>query len=178
MNILNKTRTYLVGGMQYCDGISWRDKITPELEKMGVIVYNPYKKPFFKDIQETPQVLEELKIQLQNKNYDYMNLKMREIRSFDLNLVDRSDFIIAHINPMVASWGSAEELVTAVKMKKAIFLSIENGKQNCPFWIFGMIPHKYIYNSIDEILKVLKRIDSGKKKIDSNRWRLLKECYR
>ena len=38
---------------------------------------------------------------------------MSIVRSYDLNLVDRSDFIVAHILPDVASWGSAEELVTA-----------------------------------------------------------------
>ena len=57
---------------------------------------------------------------------------MREIRIFDLNLVDRSDFIIAHIIPNVASWGSAEELVTAVRMKKPTFISVEGGKKECP----------------------------------------------
>ena len=43
---------------------------------------------------------------------------MKQIRSYDLNLVDRSDFIIAHLFPEVASGGSAEEIVTAVRMKK------------------------------------------------------------
>ena len=66
---------------------------------------------------------------------------------YDLNLVDRSDFIIAHILPDVASWGSAEELVTAVRMKKPIFISMEGGKSQTPLWILGMLPHNYIYNS-------------------------------
>ena len=42
---------------------------------------------------------------------------------------DRSDFIVAHLVPDVASWGSAEEIVTAVRMKKPIFVSMEGVSQ-------------------------------------------------
>ena len=103
---------------------------------------------------------------------------MSVVRSYDLNLVDRSDFIIAHLLPDVASWGSAEELVTAVRMKKPIFISMEGGKKNTPLWIMGMKIDKYIYNNIDEVLDMIKKIDSGDKKIDSDRWRLLRKELR
>ena len=103
---------------------------------------------------------------------------MREIRAFDLNLVDRSDFIVAHFIPDVASWGSAEELVTAIRMKKPVFLSIEGGKKKTPLWIMGMLPHKYIYNNVNEIIDKIKEIDSGRKKIDNERWRLLRKELR
>lgn len=179
-NNLWRTRTYLVGHMQYVgDGASWRENITPSLEEMGIIVFDPYKKPFIKDVQEggadCQRVLNEAKAR---GDYDFLCNKMREIRSFDLNLVDRCDFIVAHIIPTVASWGSAEELVTANRMKKPIFLSIEGGKINCPYWIFGMFPDKYLYNSPEEILDMLKKIDSGEKVLDSNRWRLLRKEFR
>jgi hypothetical protein len=78
----------------------------------------------------------------------------------------------------VASWGSAEELVTAVRMKKPIFISMEGGKAKTPLWIMGMIPHNYIYDSIEEIMEMIKQIDSGEKKIDSDRWRLLRKELR
>ena len=110
--------------------------------------------------------------------YDKVSNWMREIRTYDLNLVDRSDFIVAHIIPDVASWGSAEELVTAVRMKKPIFISMEGGKKNTPLWIMGMLPHHYIYDSIEEVVDMIKQIDSGQKSIDSNRWRLLREELR
>jgi hypothetical protein len=41
-----------------------------------------------------------------------------------------------------------------------------------------MFPHKYIYDSVDNISKMLIKIDNGKKEIDSDRWRLLKKEYR
>jgi len=103
---------------------------------------------------------------------------MRTVRNYDLNLVDRSDFIIAHILPEVASWGSAEELVTAVRAKKPIFISMEGGKAKTPLWIMGMIPHNYIYGSVDEVLEMIHQINDGKKSIDSDRWRLLRQDLR
>ena len=100
------------------------------------------------------------------------------MRSYDLNLVDRSDFIIAHLLPEVASWGSAEELVTAVRMKKPIYISMEGGKHATPLWIMGMLPHHYIYDSIEEVVDMIKQIDCGEKSIDSDRWRLLRKELR
>ena len=99
-------------------------------------------------------------------------------RSYDLNLVDRSDFIIAHLLPDVASWGSAEEIVTAVRMKKPVFVSMEGGKTKTPLWMMGMMPHKYIYDSIEDVVDMIKRIDNGEKEIDSDRWRLLRKELR
>ena len=110
--------------------------------------------------------------------YDVVTERMKRIRSYDLNLVDRSDFIIAHLIPEVASWGSAEEIVTAVRMKKPVFVSMEGGKKKTPLWMMGMFPHKYIYNSIEELVDMLKKIDTGERRIDSDRWRLLRKDMR
>ena len=52
MNLLEKTKTYLVGHMQYADGKDWRDYVEAELEPLNVTVFNPYKKPFVKDVEE------------------------------------------------------------------------------------------------------------------------------
>ena len=104
--------------------------------------------------------------------------RMKLIRSYDLNLVDRSDFIIAHLLPEVASWGSAEEIVTAVRMKKPLFISMEGGKCKTPLWMMGMLPHNYIYDSIEEVVDMVKQINNGEKNIDSDRWRLLREDLR
>jgi len=180
-NILWRTRTYLVGNMEYvsgAEGESWRDEVTRTLKEWGVIVFNPYHKPFIKDVQEGTVVGEQLKRARMRGGFDWIAKKMRQIRIFDLNLVDRCDFIIAYINPSVASWGSAEEIVTAVRMKKPLFLAIKGGKALCPNWIFGMFPHKYIYDSPQDILTVLKHINSGRKKLDNERWKLLRKEYR
>lgn len=177
-NLLFKTKTYLVGHMQYLNGRNWRQEVCSQLEPKGITCFDPYKKPFVKDIEEDEKSLQEMQEHIELENYELVSEKMRVIRCYDLNLVDRSDFVIAHINPKIASWGSAEEIVTAVRMKKPIFISVEGGKKKTPLWILGMLPHKYIYDSVDDIIKTIFDIDSGVIEIDSDRWRLLRENFR
>jgi hypothetical protein len=63
-------------------------------------------------------------------------------------------------------------------MKKPVFISMEGGKCNTPLWVMGWKIDNFIYDSIDEVLDVVKKIDSGEKEIDSKRWRLLKKELR
>jgi len=177
-NILEKTKTYLVGHMQYADGRNWRDDVESQLTPLNITVFNPYKKPFVKDVEEDEEARTRMHEDMQMGYHNDVAERMSTVRSYDLNLVDRSDFIIAHLLPEVASWGSAEELVTAVRMKKPIFISMEGGKAKTPLWIMGMLPHNYIYDTIDDVLDMIKQIDSGRKAIDSDRWRLLKKELR
>jgi hypothetical protein len=164
--------------MQYADGRDWRDYVSTEMEAMGITVFNPYDKPFVKDVDEDEEAREKILKDMDNGHYNDVAKRMKQIRSYDLNLVDRSDFIIAHLLPEVASWGSAEELVTAVRMKKPVFVSMEGGKKKTPLWVMGMMPHHYIYDSVEDIVDMLKRINSGDKEIDSDRWRLLRKELR
>tara|TARA_Y100001938_G_C8065936_1_gene420188 strand:+ start:314 stop:850 length:537 start_codon:yes stop_codon:yes gene_type:complete len=178
MNLLKDTKTYLVGHMQYVSGRDWREEATDALEPLNITCFNPYKKPFVKDVEEDEASREEMETWMKTKQYDRVTERMKTVRAYDLNLVDRSDFIVAHLVPDVASWGSAEEIVTAVRMKKPIFVSMEGGKAKTPLWMLGMFPHKYIYNSLEEIIEMLYAIDSGNKPIDSDRWRLLRKEFR
>jgi len=164
--------------MQYVSGRNWRDKVTEDLERLSITCFDPYKKPFIKDVEEDEASRQEMETWMRTKQYDRVTERMKTVRAYDLNLVDRSDFIIAHLVPEVASWGSAEEIVTAVREKKPVFVSMEGGKSKTPLWMLGMFPHKYIYNTIDEVIEMLYAIDNGSKPIDSDRWRLLRKEFR
>lgn len=164
--------------MEYVSGRGWRDFVTQELKPRGITIFNPYDKPFMDDVDEDDAVRAKLKESMAAGDFDAVAQRMKPVRGFDLRLCDLSDFLIAHITPEIASWGSAEEFVTSVRMKKPIFLSIQGGKIKTPLWIMGMIPHKYIYNSIEESVEMIKKIDDGSVKIDSDRWKLLKLEYR
>ena len=177
-NLLEKTKTYLVGHMQYLSGRNWREEVSEQLQPLGITCFDPYKKPFIKDVEEDESSRQDMETWMKTKQYDRVTEKMKMVRAYDLNLVDRSDFIIAHLVPDVASWGSAEEIVTAVREKKPVFVSMEGGKAKAPLWMLGMFPHKYIYNSLDEIVEMLYAIDNGSKEIDSDRWRLLRKEFR
>ena len=177
-NLLYKTKTYLVGHMQYLSGRDWREEVTEKLAPLSITCFDPYKKPFVKDVEEDEASRIEMETWMKTKQYDRVSERMKTVRSYDLNLVDRSDFIIAHLVPDIASWGSAEEITTAIRMKKPTFISMEGGKSKAPLWLLGMLPHKYIYNSLDEVTEMLYAIDNGIKPIDSDRWRLLRKEYR
>lgn len=164
--------------MQYVSGRNWREHVTEKLSPLSITCFDPYKKPFIKDVEEDEASRQEMETWMKTKQYDRVTERMKTVRAYDLNLVDRSDFIIAHLVPEVASWGSAEEITLAVREKKPVFISMEGGKAKTPLWMLGMLPHKYIYNSVDEILDMLYAIDSGSKPIDSDRWRLLRKEFR
>ena len=177
-NLLENTRTYLVGHMQYASGRDWREYVEEELSPLNIKIFNPYKKPFVKDVDEDEKIREATQLNMERGYFNDVADRMKRVRSYDLNLVDRSDFIVAHLLPEVASWGSAEEIVTAVRMKKPIFISMEGGKKKTPLWMMGMMPHHYIYDSIEDVIKMIKNIDTGEKEIDSDRWRLLRKELR
>lgn len=177
-NNLYKTKTYLVGHMQYKSGRDWRGYVTEELEPLGVTVFDPYHKPFVEDVDEDEPARVEMLQMMEDGKYDDLTRRMKKVRNYDLNLVDRSDFIIANLQPEIASWGSAEEIVTAVREQKPVFVAIEGGKVKTPLWMLAMFPHKYIYNSIEEVVDMVKKIDSGEVRLDSGRWKLLKREYR
>ena len=108
-NILYKTRTYLVGHMQYASGRDWREYVEEELDKLNIVTFNPYKKPFVKDVNEDEDTRLSLEHCQQHGYFNDVAERMSLVRSYDLNLVDRSDFIIAHLLPEVASCGRTSD---------------------------------------------------------------------
>jgi len=178
VEILNKTRVYLIGQMQYLDGSGWRDIVQAELSKLGVIVFNPYNHPFINSSPEDNNAREKLNNLIKEKKYDEVSEIFKKIRAEDLRCVDICDFCFVYINPIYPTVGSWEEIFWANRMKKPIFFCVEGGIDKLPLWMFGVIPHKYIYSNIYDAINVLKQIDSGEKEIDSDRWRLLRKEFR
>ncbi len=177
-NILNKTTCTVIGAMQYGnDGRSIRSYISSELKECGITVFDHYHKPFVNSVDEDESVHAQLKIWLANGEYDKV-VEKRNVRTFDLKLIDISDFIIFVFDPDVLTCGSWEEFFWANRLKKPVFFVNTKGKPRTPLWVFWTIPHKYIYGSVDEALKVIDDIDSGRHPIDSERWKLLKPEHR
>lgn len=176
--ILNKLRCYLIGSMEFSNGQPWRNYTKEQLQDTGIIFFDPYHKPFLNSQEEDDEARKMYKDWISEGKYDQVSEFVKRLRADDLRLCDISDFFIVQINPLVPSWGSAEELTTINRAKKPIFMYVEGGKKKCPLWIFGMIPHKYIYDSLDDVINVIKKINSGEKQIDSDRWHILKPEYR
>lgn len=178
MNILSKTKCTVIGPMQYSNGRGIRDYFKSELEKLDITMFDHYNKPFDnRELEECESKAAELKEWAETEQYDKI-AELKPIRSFDLALIEKSDFIIFHFIPGIVTVGSWEEFFLANRSKRPIFFITEGGKKLTPYWVFWTIPHKYIYSSKEEVVEILNKINSGEKLIDESRWRLLKQEFR
>lgn len=161
--------------MQYANGRGWRDVIKTTFKSSGIKFYDPYHKPFVHDIPEDETSRADMLHWMETEQYDLVAQRMKDVRGYDLRLCDICDWFIAVIKPSIASWGSAEEITTVVHEKKPLFLVIDDphGKKACPLWLMGIMPHKYIYNNLEEAIETIKAINSGVVKCSSDRWKLL-----
>jgi hypothetical protein len=170
-NNLKNTKTYLVGAMDRVidGGVSWRKRITPSIEQLGVKIINPCEKPIYgvKEDDETRWWIDYYK---ETGQYDKIKNKFSNIRNADLRCVDISDFIIAHIDLNVHACGTYEEIVTANRQKKPVLIWCEQGKQYAPNWLFFMLPHEHIFSSHEELIEYLSHINTHEDVKTLSRW--------
>lgn len=160
MNRLYNTLVYLAGPMDKCEnnGKIWRTLITPQLTNMGICVLDPTDKPINKGLEDI-ESRKQREFLLKEGKYEEFGKQVRLLRIIDLRMMDKADFIIAYININIPTCGTYEEIFRANIDKKPILLSVEGGKNNCPHWMFGVLPHEHIFNNWDELMSYLNFID-------------------
>jgi nucleoside 2-deoxyribosyltransferase len=171
MNRLKNQRVYLAGAMdRVADrGATWRDNITPFLNEIGIVVFNPIIKPT--DIGLEDQDSHTIKTKLkQQHRYDELSSMMKTIRSVDLRLVDISDFLIVNLDLNVHPCGTLEEIFLANRQKKPIIIHMVQGKDKTPDWLFGTIPHQMIFSNWDDIKSYLIHINNSENIDTYKRW--------
>jgi hypothetical protein len=168
---LQNQRVYLAGAMdRVADrGTGWRDDITPFLESLGVIVFNPIKKPSTIGMEDS-ETHDLKKILKSEQNYNDLSQLMKVVRSVDLRLVDISDFLIVNLDLDIHPCGTYEEIFWANRQKKPIIIHMVQGKQNTPDWLFGTIPHQMIFSTWSEIKEYLSYINSSENIESYKRW--------
>lgn len=178
-HLLQRTKCYLAGNIENSNAPGqWRDIVKTELRDTGIIFFDPLKKPFMDSVNEDKAHMDRLNKLRAEGSFKELAKIMRKIRVEDLSLVDRADFIIASISAKTASWGTAEEVFWANRMKKPIFLVVSEGRKICPFWIFGTLPEDEIYDNLSDVIADLKKLDSGEKPMDHSRWKIFREEFR
>lgn len=168
---LKNQRVYLAGAMdRVADrGRGWRDNITPFLETLGVIVFNPITKPTTIGLED--QDSHTIKTKLKStQRYDELSEMMKVIRRVDLRLVDISDFLIVNLNLDIHPCGTYEEIFWANRQKKPIIVHMEQGKKHTPDWLFGTIPHQMIFSSWEDIKEYLSHIHTSENIDTHKRW--------
>jgi hypothetical protein len=171
VNNLVGMRTYLVGAMDRVPdcGIEWRQRIGGLLRKMGVTVIDPCNKPIDGVIEneDTRNIIDSYK---ETGQFDKIKPEFGIIRNADLRCVDISDFIIAYIDIDIHACGTYEEIVTANRQKKPVLVWCKQGKRHAPNWLFFMLPHEHIFNSLSEILGYLDEINNEQDVSKLKRW--------
>lgn len=172
MNRLYNQRVYLAGAMdRVADrGTGWRDSITPFLENLSIVVFNPISKPTDIGLEDTDTHHIKTKLK-QMGRYDELSAMMKTIRAVDLRLVDISDFIIVNLDLDIHPCGTYEEIFLANRSKKPIIVHMEQGKSQTPDWLFGTIPHQMIFSTWLEVKNYLQHIHTDAEIEYYNRWR-------
>jgi hypothetical protein len=171
INNLNNMRAYLIGPMDrvHDGGVEWRNYIAPMLESLNVVVLDPCKKPI-NGVIEDENTRHWIEYYKETSQYEKIRSNFSIIRSADLRCVDVSDFVIALIDLDIHMCGSYEEIVTANRQKKPVLIWCKQGKKHAPNWLFFMLPHEHIFDSIDQILLYLNEINKTKNIKNLQRW--------
>ena len=175
-HLLHRTKCYLAGNIENSNApSSWRDQVKTELRETGILFFDPLKKPFLDSVNENKEHIARMVKLREEGRFDELARIMRKIRVEDLSLVDRADFLIASISARTASWGTAEEVFWANRMKKPIFLVVAEGRRSGAQRLEDLDLHRRVG---DVILAEIKQIDAGEKKIDLTRWKIFREEFR
>jgi len=171
VNRLKNQRVYLAGAIDRVDdrGTGWREKISPFLDSLGIIVFNPITKPTEIGLEDSDTHLVKTKLK-SSKRYDELASMMKVIRSVDLRLVDISDFLIVNLDLNIHPCGTYEEIFWANRQKKPILIHMVQGKENAPDWLFGTVPHQMIYSDWGDMYAYLEHIDNSENINSYNRW--------
>jgi len=188
MNLLNNTKCYLVGPIELAnDPVSWRSRVTNELQEMGVKVYDPMMKPHW-----APKAAAETNKNIANKNIflevtnkigagekltesDVENYKaMSWIRQIDLRFVHSSDFIVCYL-PKLFSVGSCEELTIAINTGKPVLIYSKDIYIPSS-WLATMMyddPSDIgdsFFHSEEALVNYLKKVNNNEVPLDPMKW--------
>lgn len=159
INRLKYSRGYLCGSMDRAvdNGVGWRRKIQTDLADLDIVWIDPTNKPI--DIgTEDMEDRERRNVLKHRHHFEAVRDDMKIIRGVDLRFVDISDFLIVNIDLEIFSCGTWEELFLANREMKPIILRVKQGKEDCPDWLFGTLPHQMIFSTWEEVHDYLRHI--------------------
>jgi len=164
-------RCYLIGAMDRApdNGKGWRQRITPFLQRLGIVVLNPCNKPIDAG-RETPADKQRHCELRKRRKYDEYAREIKQLRVIDLRMVDMSDLLIVNIDTNIHACGTYEETSWANRLKNPILIHCEQGKQGIPGWMFGVIPHQHMFDNWVSICQYLWTVHTADTVKTYNRW--------
>lgn len=157
MGILENKRCYLSGPIEN-DSIehNWRTEPKRVLnEEFKVKLFDPFEDPK----QQWVPLLNSAK---ERRDYEEIARIAHGFVRKDLALVDRSDFVVAYLPKGVPTTGTHHEIIWSDNAKKPTLLVCPQGKEHCPLWYYGFIPHQFMFGSWEELYDYLRDVNVGK----------------
>lgn len=178
--VLWKAKCYLFGNLQDIsaeEAISWREYFTEQVKDMGIVCLNPLDKVFRNFRKEGKDFQNQMFDLLEKGDLLTVHQEMKAVRRRDLAQIDFSNCLVGVLNTEAKTYGVIEELSLAERSQKPIYLVVKPSIKRLPLWIAGMLPPACIYNNLDEVIQDLRDIDSGKKQISNDNWRIFEDQY-
>lgn len=139
---MSKLKTYLCGAIECLEdsGESWRDKIAPKLEALGIVVQNPCKsecnKEYGTSIKENREQIKKFK---KAGDMDSFDDHMDNVIITDIRAVINSDFILVYYNNDYKHGGTIDEIVHAVLFQIPIYCVNYGSKVDMNDWVHRRI---------------------------------------
>jgi len=161
---LDQAVIYLAGSMEESPdgGKNYRQQFISKCRSAGLKI--KFLDPTNKITNLTPDVdIEKNRIEKykEEENWEELRKLMKKIVRQDLRQVDLSDMVIAFIDKKVYTCGTLEEVFNNERQKKLTLIISSGGKKKCPAWLFGIIHYDYIFDSDDEVVEYLVKMNNG-----------------
>lgn len=184
MNTLSGTKIYTIGNLEYGsfkEAESWRDKVKEKLEPLNIKILSPLDNLFKTFTPESEGWNKKLKEMLKNsENWDFVHKETQKIRNRDLAMVDRSDFIICVLDITKPTYGTTDEIITAKKACKPVFLvipesqNVVGGYASCPIWLCSYFKPNWVYSSLEEVIEKIYDINNKPaEELNNKYWKIL-----
>ncbi len=170
---------YLAGPIDFLDdsGKGYRSELTKKLLKIGLkkqMILDPTNKPVtyegYTDFDTEKDHYHSLR---KHGQWDELEKLCQMTMHVDLRLVDKSDLIIAVLDPTVPMFGTIHEIVQARLQKKPVVLIDPRGLEGTSIWAIGLVGYKRIFTTIDKSIDYLKDIFNGTLATDDTEWLFL-----
>jgi len=180
MGKLDEATAYLSGPMEMVadHGVEWRRRFIRLSNAAGLNIHyiDPTNKPGGEDVKIGEDKETQVRLQSEGR-FKELRSYVGDYRRYDLRFVDLSDFLVVVVNPSVAQWGTANEVYFAEMQHKPRFCIIEGGMHKLPRWLFDVFDDNEIFESVEDLIAHLIKLDSGEVELDK-RWVLVRKHIR
>ena len=168
MGVLDNSVAYLSGAIENArdDGVSWREDIVDRIHGLGIDLgfIDPCDKgdKLLGEIGKEREMLAEAK---EIGDFDVVTEKMKDVRHWDLRAVDAANIMILGLDPDIPTCGTWDEIFEAEDQQIPILAIIKGGPQRAPDWLFAVMDHNMMFNSVGECVEFIKKVDDGEIKV-------------